>query len=153
MISCGEAAEFFRLSALRSEGLLIGVVEGVVRSASLKAKGFIGHSQAGWEPLSEATLEGFRHHSGRWIEGKRSLGYPDDPLLRTGQMRDSIEAEVDGLQGMVYSNDKRALWQELGTEGADYPIPPRPFLAKGLQETLPEAEIRLRDVMMELLVP
>lgn len=157
MITCAEAAAFFRLSAGRKDILLSEVLGTIVGAGVAKAKEFIGNSQEGWAPLSTATTGGFRHRAGFWIQGKDALGYggpPDyDPLLRSGSMRDTIEGEVDGLVGVIGSASKIALYQELGTEGAEYPIPPRPFLAKALQEVTPEAVILLEEVAVKLLVP
>jgi hypothetical protein len=88
-----------------------------------------------WDPLSSATLEGFLHPVAGWIPGKKDLGYapPDNPLLREGDMRDSIEHVVRlvslvGGEAHVGSNDPKALWQELGTPNARFPIEPRSFL-------------------------
>lgn len=82
-------------------------------------------------PLSEATLEGFHHPLAGWIPGKLE-SYPEDPLLRQGVMRDSIEAAHDHRQAVVGSDDEVALWQEMGTSGALYPIPPRSFIGRAL---------------------
>lgn len=49
---------------------------------------------------------------------------PDDPLLRTGELRDSIEVEAHGHEAVVGTADVIALYQEQGTST----IPPRPFL-------------------------
>jgi phage gpG-like protein len=68
-----------------------------------------------WEPLAESTLE-----------QKERAGYapPDSPLLRTGEMRDSIQHHSTAEEAEVGSDDDRAVWQELGTSR----IPPRSFL-------------------------
>lgn len=156
MITCGEYAEFLRVSAARVPEILGEVTSAVVISAAERARGYIGNDQDGWDPLSGATLMGFRHWRGMWIPGKIEEGYspPENPLLRTGNLRDSIEAEVvEPTLGIIGSAEKTALWQELGTEGADYPIPPRPFLAKGMLETMPEAEALLEAAAVALLVP
>lgn len=157
MFSCEEVAAYYRMAAARSEIVLSEIVVAVIASSTVKAKTYIGTQQDGWEPLSSATIEGFRHNSGRWIEGKEVLGFgspPDfDPLLRSGLLRESIEGVVEGLIGIVGSNEKRALWQELGTDGADYPISPRPFLAKALQATVPEIEVLCEEAAVNLLVP
>lgn len=56
---------------------------------------------------------------------KARLGYPvDAPLLREGDLRDSIEREVDGLEAVVGSKSDIAEYQEFGTAK----IPPRPFI-------------------------
>lgn len=155
MLTITEAAEFFMASAARCPEVLSGVVEGVVAGGSERAKALVGQEQDGWPPLSGATVYGFHHPRAGWIPGKLELGYGDfeSPLLRTGEMRDSIEFAIVGLVGEVGSNDKRALWQELGT-AADYPIPPRPFLSKGLLEAAALLfEPLMREAMLILLVP
>jgi phage gpG-like protein len=48
-----------------------------------------------------------------------------DPLLRTGELRDSISHVVDGRRAVVGSDDPVAIYQETGTSR----IPPRPFLS------------------------
>jgi phage gpG-like protein len=49
----------------------------------------------------------------------------DSPLLETGELRDSIEREVQHHVAYVGSNDNKAVWHEFGTSR----IPPRPFFA------------------------
>lgn len=86
------------------------------------AKKAIGQYLPGynWEQLKEATQQ----------ERKR-LGFtPNDPLLRTGELRASIGHYVErvGLNevvGYVGSTSKIAAYMELGTRH----IPPRSFLA------------------------
>lgn len=155
MISCGEYAAFLMASAGRLNAVMTEVTELVIVSAVDRARESIGKYQPGWERLSGATLEGFHHVNGKWIPGKIELGYspPDNPLLRRGDLRDSIEGEVDGPMGVVGSTSKVALYQEMGTPGAEYPIPPRPFLAKALLDTLPEAKALLEEAAVALLVP
>lgn len=58
----------------------------------------------------------------------------NEPLLRTGDMRDSITHTVEGNRVVIGSDDPIALYQELGTHGpgvgpSGYHVPPRPFLA------------------------
>jgi hypothetical protein len=68
-----------------------------------------------WAPLAEST-----------IRDKAAHGYKTPaPLLRTGEMRDSIEYVVHGNEGCVGSKSDIAVYQELGTSR----IPPRSFLA------------------------
>jgi hypothetical protein len=65
-------------------------------------------------PLAEST-----------IRDKAAHGYKTPaPLLRSGEMRDSIEYVVHGDEGCVGSNSDVAVFQELGTSR----IPPRSFL-------------------------
>lgn len=156
MFTCAEVAQHYRRAAAALESDLSDVVVNVIERSVVRAKGYIGHPQDGWAPLSEATIEGFRHERGFWITGKRELGFspPDyEPLLRTSQMRGSIAGAVEGLRGIVGSPDKVAVYQEMGTPGARYPIPPRPFLARALQEAVPLAEAELLEVAERIMMP
>jgi hypothetical protein len=161
MFTCLEVAEYYQMSALRCEAELSGIVAAVVEAAAVRARSYIGHQQNdqffGWQPLSTATIFGFHHPEAGWRPGKADLGYgnPPDyaPLLREGDLQDSISAEAEGLVGMVGSTSKIALYQEMGTPGAEYPIPPRPFLAKGLMEAAYEIEGLAGDVAVGLLMP
>jgi HK97 gp10 family phage protein len=49
----------------------------------------------------------------------------DEPWLQSGALRDSVEAQADGLQAVVGSSDPAAVPQEMGTAH----MPGRPFLA------------------------
>jgi len=101
-------------------------------SAKAKARSLIGQERPEWLALADIT-----------IEEKTRLGYvgrvsATDPLLRTGEMRDSIEFEVledpgTGVSVAIYSNDEKAVIHELG---GGY-IPPRPFLATAMRQELP----------------
>lgn len=67
------------------------------------------------------------------IAEKRSLGYADEendnPLLRTGEMRDSIAHESAPTGFCVGSPSEILVYQELGTSRG---LPPRPVLAPAL---------------------
>jgi len=101
-------------------------------SAKAKARSLIGQERPEWLALADVT-----------VEEKTRLGYvgrvsATDPLLRTGEMRDSIEFELledlgTGVSAVIYSNDEKAVVQELG---GGY-IPPRPFLATAMRQELP----------------
>lgn len=80
-----------------------------------EAKSAIGSYVYGWPQLAESTQE-----------QRVALGFPaNEPLLRTGELRDSIGHIVEsGNLGFVGTNNKVAAWQEFGTAK----IPPRPFL-------------------------
>ncbi len=100
------------------------------------AKESIGHYQpevgpfVEWAVLADATLA-----------DKRSKGYADDrgdnPLLRTGEMRDSINSFSAGKEFLVGSSDPVLVWQERGTADARFPIPPRPVLGPALYKNAP----------------
>ncbi|VVE85027.1 phage virion morphogenesis protein [Pandoraea sputorum] len=67
-----------------------------------------------WAPLAESTK----------TERER-LGFaPDEPLCRTGELRDSVSHEVSGHEAVIGSTSDVMEWQELGTST----IPPRPVL-------------------------
>jgi len=48
----------------------------------------------------------------------------NEPLLRTGELRNSIEHEVSGSEAVIGSKSDIAAYQEFGTDR----IPPRPFV-------------------------
>lgn len=56
----------------------------------------------------------------------------NDPGLRTGEMRDSIEHVVTGSEAHVGSNDDKLVWFELGTEKQ----PPRSVLGGAAVEEM-----------------
>lgn len=71
---------------------------------------------------------------------KERLGYPlDAPLLRTGELRDSISHEVSGLEAAIGTPSQVMVYQELGTDT----IPPRPVLGP--------AAIRNEDTIQRIL--
>ncbi len=69
------------------------------------------------ERLAQAVRDGLSTPPG--------AGEHDKPWARTGALRDSVEAQADGLQATIGSSDPAAAPQEMGTSR----IPPRPFLA------------------------
>lgn len=106
-----------------------------------RAQDSIGHYQdavgpfPAWAPLAEST------------QAERSaLGYTaDDPLLRSGELRRSIEREVHPDHAVIGSKDEKAAWMEFGTSR----IPPRPFIGpaafrskKEIHEILGTAAVR-----------
>lgn len=70
------------------------------------------------------------------------------PLLRTGELRNSITFIVEGLILAVGSTDKVAAYQEQGTSH----IPPRPFLRPSVIEALPLAEAKLSETAVKLFI-
>lgn len=96
-----------------------------------QAKALIGTYQsayspfAAWQELADATKA-----------QRVQLGYTEnDPLLRSGDMRDSIDHLSSHTLGVVGSAEDVAVYQELGTPT----IPPRSFL--GLA-----AHLRAQDI-------
>ncbi|GAC1332095.1 MAG: hypothetical protein NVSMB20_03100 [Bradyrhizobium sp.] len=96
------------------------VVEKEAKSSIGTRQGAAGPFVA-WAPLAQTTLDGWGGHP-----GKIALGYspPENPLLREGDLRNSIEHTVHLTVAYVGSNSDIAVWQELGTEK----MPPRSFL-------------------------
>lgn len=77
-----------------------------------------------WDDLTKATQ----------ADRVRAGFSANEPLLRTGTLRDSITHTVEGNRAVIGSDDPIALYQELGTHGpgvgpSGYHVPPRPFLA------------------------
>lgn len=117
--------------------------KGLERAAEVveaEAKESLGtyQDQAGpfedWAPLSGIT-----------ISERKRLGYtPNDPLLRSGALRDSIGHSVSGRTATVGSTAHYAAAQELGTPD----IPPRSFLGSA---TVRKSE-EVRDILGEHLV-
>ena len=77
---------------------------------------------AAWAELADATKA-----------DRSKKGYSDnDPLLRTGHMRDSYAFTVGDHKVTIGSDDPIAGYQEFGTADAKHPIPPRPVLGGSL---------------------
>ena len=113
-----------------------------------ETKALIGHDQAEWKPLSEATIGGFHHPLAGYIEGKVEQGYgANEPLLRKGGLRDSFRSVVDGNTGTVGSDSMVAVWQEMGTPNAFYPIPPRPILGTAFVQKGKAAVEKIADAL------
>lgn len=98
-----------------------------------KAKESIGHYQDGWEKLAVSTV------LDKLDSGYAAVALPggdggDNPLLRTGAMRDSITDESNALEFIVGSPSEILVYQETGTSR----IPPRPVLAPALYKSVPE---------------
>ena len=121
-MSCAQFASKLGRMAEVSKNEITVPVEAVMKHVESEAKRVLGTYEYGWEPLSERTIA--RHG--------------DTPLLEVGQMKAGLQTEVEktigGAEGLVYSQDKVALWQEMGsvnkqTGGFN---PPRSFLFKSL---------------------
>ena len=119
----GLAAYLASLPTQHAHALQEGL-EQCAASIEKTAKDEFGHYQdaAGpfnaWDPLAESTKA-----------DRLSKGFSEDePLLRTGEMRDSITHEVDGLEAVVGAKDQKMVWHEFGTNR----IPPRPVLGPAL---------------------
>jgi hypothetical protein len=159
MISFAEFARHLERSIVMAKPLIeVGLARLGEHTKTVAAEEF-GHEMPMWEPLSEATLSGFRHPYGFWIKGKVELGYTGhisatDPLLRSGKTRDSLEVAVEGLVQAVGSPSKVMLWQEIGTHNSlTGNIPPRPVLAHAALGSLPYAAEVFGELAVSLLTP
>src|SRR2546429_278281 len=93
------------------EALELKIVERACQIVQKKAKAAIGHEHELWPDLAEST-----------IRDKAAKGYKTPaPLLRTGELRDSIKYMVSGNEGCVGTDLERAPYLELGTSR----MPPR----------------------------
>lgn len=102
------------------------------------SRGYIGEYQdfggpfPAWKPLSVNTLLGGVSPTGFHYPGKVELGFapPDNPLLRTGALRDSISFTVQRRAAIIGSASPVAHYQEFGTRSTaqHISIPPRPFI-------------------------
>lgn len=146
MISFEEFAGILKKSATEVKPRLIEDATEIGEFQLKTARELIGHeNNTIWPPLAEKT-----------VEEKERLGFTgqvssDDPLLRTGMMRDSIEyvvePDVTGVEITLGSNDPVALYQEMGTAT----IPPRPFLSTAVIRSFEFAEKVLGKTVLKLL--
>ena len=96
-----------------------------------KAKEYIGEYQPAvgnlpaWAPLADST-----------VAEKSRLGYAEDPLLRTGEVRDSITMKTDQHGVTVGSDNPVAAMLEHGTSK----MPPRSFLERAVLQSEKDIE-------------
>lgn len=115
-----------RLAALGRAETFAPTMEDEARALLADVQDRYGVYQDGWPPLADRT-----------VLQRSDEGYPpDEPLLRTGGLRDSntysVETSGDAVTGYVGvpADDPHAVIaaaQELGTLG-EHAIPPRPVL-------------------------
>lgn len=139
--SPNEFAEFLgKLLATMPVAQQIGL-DGAAAIIQIEAKAEIGHYQdaAGqfeaWPELADFTKA-----------DRIAQGYSEnDPLLRSGKLRDSIKRNAGTNEAYVGSDDDIAVYQELGTET----IPARSFLGGAAVRKGDEAVEVLADVLFE----
>lgn len=105
-------------------------LEAAVVVIETEAKEAIGHYQAeaepfaAWDPLADATKA-----------ERVALGYPEDePELRSGELRDSIQHTAGLDEAVVGSDSDIMVYQELGTSH----MPPRSILGGAAVRKTPE---------------
>lgn len=113
-----EAEIAVRVAAHTSLERVAEAVERTAKSEFGIYQSAVGSFKA-WSKLADATK----------AERVR-LGFTEnDPLLRTGDLRDSVGHEVEGMDAAIGSTSDVMVYQELGTSR----IPPRPVLGPALQ--------------------
>lgn len=128
MMTCAEMAAKLRLAGERAKTELAAPTQELMTYVETEAKTVIGTYDFGWQQLAASTQA-----------DRAAQGYPpNEPLLRSGEMRDSIISASAptgvGAEGLVYSSDIKAVWQEMGTSKG---IPPRSFLMQSLVRSIP----------------
>lgn len=131
--SFGELARLLERKADQMPVTLLAASESGAVLVEQSAKAKIGEYQDAvgpfpqWAPLAEAT------RADKQRKGFADPGH-DNPLLRTGEMRDSISHHATALGFVVGSTSDIAAYQEFGTRT----IPPRPFLGPAIFQAEPE---------------
>jgi hypothetical protein len=125
----GMAAELAE-AAFAVEELNHKMLEHAAKSIEKRAKEKIGEYQpetgqfVAWAELAESTKQ-----------DREQQGYSEnEPGLRSGEMRDSIQHNSSAIAAHVGSNDDKLVWFELGTENQ----PPRSVLGGAAHEKAPE---------------
>jgi hypothetical protein len=128
--SFGDFARHLETLAAGMPAVELFVLQRIGIAIKQRAKEKIGDYQeeagpfAAWAPLAQSTKE-----------DRIRKGYSeDDPLLRSGELRDSIEYVVMLPEVVIGSPLDIAVWQEMGTEK----MPPRSFLGSAAFELTPE---------------
>lgn len=123
----GKFAEHLAKTIIAQELAIKAALEKSARIVEREAKREIGHLQPevgpfqDWEELADSTKE-----------DKERKGYvfnsDYNPLLRTGELRNSISHEVKGHEAAIGSTSQVMVYQEFGTSK----IPPRAVLGPAI---------------------
>lgn len=112
-----------KLPAAKKEGL-----ESAAKLVEAEIKEEMGHYQGAinglpeWQQLAERTQT-----------SRAKRGYePNNPLVVTGHLRESIKHTVHDDHAEIGSSDPIMAYQEFGTPDAKFPIPPRPVVGGSL---------------------
>lgn len=147
LMTPAQTARHLALAAFECRNMLDVPMEALMEIAKHEAQSMIGHLQPNWPPLAQATED-----------EKVALGYnAGEPLLREAVLRDSIKADArlspGGCVGVVGSDDKVALYQEMGSYNARTggSNPARPFLAPALIKSEVSAERIFGEFLVKIL--
>jgi phage gpG-like protein len=114
-VRMGVAAAGFRARANAALRVCARMIEASAKSEFGHYQPSVGPHPA-WAELADATKQ-----------QRVALGYSEnDPLLRSGELRESISHEVFGLEAAIGSTSEVMLYQELGSK--DGSLPARPVL-------------------------
>jgi hypothetical protein len=119
------------------------VLEELMASGTAMSREMIGHERPEWPPLAAKTIAEKTRHG---FVGRVSA---TDPLLETGEMRDSIGFEAIWPQGAFGATDPKSVDHEFGTAR----IPPRPFIRPVAEEIAVVLAERLAKIGIGLVVP
>ena len=135
-ISFAEFAALFAELTVGADHLQREALEVGAKVIEKEAKRVIGTYDYGWPELAESTQD-----------ERASLGYePDEPLLRDGTLRESIEHKVvSAHEAQIGSDLDVAVYQELGTST----IPPRPFLSGAAAAKGQEVADKIGKIIVE----
>lgn len=137
--SLSDFANHLAMLAAESTAVTHHMTERGAETIQRIAKSEIAHYQpavgpfARWEELTAETEF-----------DKIRQGYPvEAPLLRTGELRDSIKKTVQGNEAVVGSDEDKMVWHELGTPT----IPPRavlgPAAIRGMKDVEPRFSLTI----------
>jgi len=96
------------------------IAQKIEETAKAEIGTYVGNK---WPELSELT---------QYARSKAGFP-PNDPLLMTGELRDSISHVVGAMEAEIGSTSKIMVWQEMGTDR----IPPRPVLLPAAEKNMP----------------
>lgn len=134
-------AEHLLMVAAKEYEILHGGLEIAATLIEKSAKKEIGHLQPevgpfnAWDELADSTKED---------KARKGYYFNEDynPLLRTGELHDSISHEVEGLEAVIGSTSPIMVYQEFGTSS----IPPRPVLGPAVYKNKEKIEAIIGSV-------
>jgi len=137
-------AAHLRAAAVRCRPLLEATLEAEFVAMGERAKELPGDpGDPSWPALAGRTIKDKMDLA---AQGKSAP--PMNPLLRTGEMKESIEGGAIGLVGIIGAGDPKMAFHEFGTSR----MPPRPIFSKILLHELPRLEMVFDQIAVDLLV-